>query len=58
MTMIKENITEWALIAKAKIKKFLLRVTGEIRHLKKGIKLKSVWYGNQCGGFLIPLRNQ
>jgi len=51
--MGKNENSELALIAKAKIKKFLLKVSGKVNHLKKGIKLKSVWYGNQYGGFYV-----
>jgi FkbM family methyltransferase len=51
--MTKRDTAEQVLIAKAKIKKFLLRITGKVKHLKKGIKLKSVWYGNQYGGFYV-----
>ncbi|WP_426671405.1 FkbM family methyltransferase [Mucilaginibacter sp. McL0603] len=51
--MAKKSNAERALIIKAKIKKLILRLTGKVKHLKKGIKLKSVWYGNQYGGFYV-----
>ena len=51
--MIKTSNAEWFLIFKAKVKKVVLRLTGKVKHLKKGVKLKSVWYGNQYGGFYV-----
>jgi FkbM family methyltransferase len=51
--MTKKDNAERALIIKAKIKKLILRLTGKVKHLKKGVKLKSVWYGNLYGGFYV-----
>ena len=36
-----------------KIKRFVLKATGKVHHLRKGIKCKHVWYGNNYGGFYV-----
>jgi len=38
---------------KSKIKKLILRATGKVNHLKKGVICKHVWYGNRYGGFYV-----
>jgi len=40
-------------IVKAKLKKLILKLSGRVRHLKKGIDCKKVWYGNVYGGFYV-----
>jgi len=35
------------------IKNFILKITGQVSHLKKTIKCKHVWYGNTYGGFYL-----
>ena len=36
-----------------KIKRFVLKATGKVNHLRKGVKCKHVWYGNNYGGFYV-----
>lgn len=38
---------------KLKIKRLILKLTGQVSHLKKGVKCRHVWYGNQYGGFYV-----
>lgn len=38
---------------KLKIKRLFLKLTGQVSHLKKGIKCRHAWYGNQYGGFYV-----
>lgn len=38
-------------IVKAKVKKLLLKLSGKVRHLKRGIDCNKLWYGNEYGGF-------
>ena len=38
---------------KSKIKKFILKITGNVKHLKKTINCSSLWYGNTYRGFYI-----
>jgi FkbM family methyltransferase len=38
---------------KSKIKQFILKITGKVGHLKKGVICKHVWYGNTYGGFYL-----
>jgi FkbM family methyltransferase len=40
-------------IIKRKIKKLILKLSGKVGHLKKGVKCKYAWYGNQYGGFYV-----
>ncbi|MDB5024600.1 MAG: methyltransferase, FkbM family [Mucilaginibacter sp.] len=51
--MTKKYHIKLILRVKAKVKKLILILTGRVKHLKKGIKLKNVWYGNQYGGFYV-----
>ncbi len=36
---------------KRKARNLLVKLTGKVTHLKKGIKCKNIWYGNKYGGF-------
>jgi FkbM family methyltransferase len=38
---------------KSKIKQFVLKITGKVGHLRKGVKLNHVWYGNAHAGFYL-----
>jgi FkbM family methyltransferase len=38
-------------ILKAKAKKLILKLSGKVSHLKKGIDCTKIWYGNVYGGF-------
>lgn len=38
---------------KLKLKKLKMQLTGQVKHLKKGINCKYEWYGNQYGGFYL-----
>jgi FkbM family methyltransferase len=36
-----------------KIKRFVLKATGKVNHLRKGVNCKHIWYGNTYGGFYV-----
>ncbi len=38
---------------KATGKRIKMRLTGEVRHLRKGVHCHHVWYGNDYGGFYV-----
>lgn len=38
---------------KSIVKQLVLRSTGKVNHLKKGVKCKHIWYGNRYGGFYV-----
>ncbi|MCX6262782.1 MAG: hypothetical protein NTY95_18425, partial [Bacteroidia bacterium] len=38
---------------KSKVNQLILKSTGKVSHLKKGVKCKYIWYGNRYGGFYV-----
>jgi FkbM family methyltransferase len=51
--MIEEHRSNLAANVKLKIRQLILTISGKVKHFKKGIKLKSEWYGNDYGGFYV-----
>jgi FkbM family methyltransferase len=38
---------------KSIVKQLVLKSTGKVNHLRKGVKCKHIWYGNRYGGFYV-----